>query len=167
MKLLFSKRRIASAIKRLAGEIERDYRGSDLTLVGVEKGAFIFLADLVRQLSLPLEIAFVSASSYLGAVSCGSIVVREPTFCSFVGKHVLLVEDIVDTGLTARVLIEYFEQKGVASVKFCTLLDKPARRRVPIEIHYRGFVVPDVFVVGYGLDYDGKYRSLPEIYRWR
>lgn len=162
MKLLFRKRGIAKVVKRLAREIEEDYRGQDLILIGIQKGSFIFLADLVRQIRLTPEIDFIEVSSYSG-VSQGKVTIRECVL-SVKGKHVLIVEDIVDTGRTALGVVQYFREKGAASVKLCTLLDKPSRRKVDVVIDYLGFTVPDRFVVGYGLDYNEKYRNLPEIF---
>jgi hypoxanthine phosphoribosyltransferase len=164
--ILISEERIASRVAELAAQISTDYSGKDLVLVGVLKGAVIFLGDLVRQLAIPVVYDFVAIESY-GPTTRSSGVVRilkdldEPVE----SKHVLIVEDIVDTGLTLRVsyLRENIKSRAAASVKVCALLDKPARREVDLQIDYSGFVVPNEFVVGYGLDYNGRYRQLPYV----
>jgi hypoxanthine phosphoribosyltransferase len=153
-------------VAELGAEISRDYAGKDLMLICILKGANIFLADLVRQISIPVEYDFVAVSSY-GADTKSSGVVRilKDLDESVESKHVLIVEDIVDTGLTLRLsyLLENLRSRRAASVKVCTLLDKPVRRRVDVPVDYCGFKVEDQFVVGYGLDYQGKYRPLPYI----
>jgi hypoxanthine phosphoribosyltransferase len=164
--ILITEERIAARVAELAAQISKDYNGKDLVLVGVLKGAVVFLADLVRQVTVPLVYDFVAIESY-GPTTRSSGVVRilkdldEPVE----SKHVLIVEDIVDTGLTLRVsyLRENIKSRAAASVKVCALLDKPARREVDLQIDYSGFVVPNKFVVGYGLDYNGRYRQLPYI----
>jgi hypoxanthine phosphoribosyltransferase len=164
--ILITEEQIAARVAELGAQISKDYSGKDLALVGVLKGAVIFLADLVRHISIPLVYDFVAIESY-GPTTRSSGVVRilkdldEPVE----SKHVLIVEDIVDTGLTLRVsyLRENIRSRAAASVKVCALLDKPARREVDLQIDYSGFVVPNKFVVGYGLDYNGRYRRLPYI----
>ncbi len=163
---LLSAETIAARVAELGAQISADYAGKELMLVGILKGANIFLADLVRQISVPLSYDFVAVSSY-GADTKSSGVVRilKDLDEGVESKHVLVVEDIIDTGLTLRLsyLLENLRSRRAASVKICTLLDKPSRRRVEVPIDYRGFTVEDQFVVGYGLDYAGKYRSLPYI----
>jgi len=161
---LISKEEISSRASEMAAEITRDYQGKDLVMVGVLKGAFVFLADLARRVELPLEIDFVAVSSY-GADTESSGVVRivKDLDLDISGKHVLLVEDIVDTGLTLAYLVQMLKQRGPASVEVCALLNKPDTRKVDIEVKYCGFEVPPLFVVGYGLDFAEKYRQLPYV----
>lgn len=162
MQILFSEREIQERVRELGRQISADHIGQELFLVGVLKGAFVFLADLVRSLSLPLTLDFMALSSYgahtqtSGAVRILKDLEEDPA-----GKRVLLVEDIVDTGLTLRYLWGLLEARQPLSLKTCVFLDKPSRRKVPVKIDYCGFVVPDVFVVGYGLDYAEYGRSLP------
>lgn len=162
--VLYSAEEIAREVRRLGAAITEDYRGKDLVLVGVLKGAFVFLADLARWIDLPISVDFLSVTSY-GANTETSGVVRltEDLSASITGKHVILVEDIVDTGLTAKYLLENLQTRRPASLALCSLLEKPARSRVHVPIDYRGFVVDDVFLVGYGLDRDQRYRNLPFI----
>ena len=165
LKILIGRERIDTVVSRLAAEINRDYQNRELIVIGVLCGAFVFLADLVRRLEMPLEVDFVGLSSYGGGQqSSGEIQVTKCPACQLGGKHVLVVEDITDTGLTSGFLLKHLGQQKPASLKLCTLLDKAARRRVPVAIDYRGFSVPDKFLVGYGLDCGGKYRNLPDIY---
>jgi hypoxanthine phosphoribosyltransferase len=161
--VLLSEERIRSRVAELGREIARDYAGRPLTVVGVLKGSFVFLADLIRAVDLPLAVDFIGISSYLGTSSSGVVKITSDLGRPVEGQHVLLVEDIVDTGLTMRYLLENLETRKPASVKVCALLEKPARARVKVPIAYRGFVIDDVFVVGYGLDRDGKLRNLPYI----
>ena len=165
-RIVLSEAQIARRVAELAEEISRDYTGKDLMLIGILKGCVVFLADLVRQINVPLSFDFVAVSSY-GADTKSSGVVRilKDLDESVESKHVLVVEDIVDTGLTLRLsyLLENLRSRRAASVKVCTLLDKPSRRRVDVPVDYRGFTVEDRFVVGYGLDYQGNYRNLPYI----
>ncbi len=163
--LLLPKEEIAKAVCRLAEEIRADYEGKPLLLVGVLKGSFMFLADLVRQIPLPLSVDFIRASSYGASTeTSGKVRVVHGLDSPVKGRDVLLVEDIVDTGLTTRFLLDYLSRKKPASLKLCTLLDKKERRQVPVKIDYLGFTVPDRFIVGYGIDVDQRYRNLPDIY---
>ncbi len=155
---------ISDAVDRLANEIRRDYAGKEPLLLGILKGSFMFMADLVRRLDFPLEIEFVRLSSYGGGTeSSGKINVVQGLRSVVKAKDVLAVEDIVDTGLTVAYLLEYLRKKRPTSLKLCALLDKPSRRRVPVPIDYTGITVPDKFLVGYGLDCDEVYRNLPDI----
>ncbi len=164
LKILISRDEIANAVDRLASEIKRDYQGKQPLLIGVLKGAFVFMADLMRQLDLPLELEFVRLSSYGAArESSGSVRVIQGLKTPIEGRDVLVIEDIVDTGITISLLLDYLRNKNPASLKLCVLTDKPSRRRVPVSIDYLGFTVPDKFVVGYGLDFAEKFRYLPEI----
>ncbi len=162
--VLFTREEISAAVERLAAEIEKDYPGKNPLLIGILKGSFIFLADLVRYLGLPLEIDFVSLSSYgSGTESSGKIRVERGLRTPVRGRDVLVVEDIVDTGLTTSFLLDYLRKRKVASLKLCALTDKPSRRLTPVTIDYLGFTVPDKFLVGYGLDWNQKFRNLPHI----
>jgi len=164
LKILISRDEIANAVDRLASEIKRDYQGKQPLLIGVLKGAFVFMADLMRQLDLPLELEFVRLSSYGAArESSGRVRVVQGLKTPIKGRDVLVIEDIVDTGITISFLLNYLRKKKPASLKLCVLTDKPSRRRVPVSIDYLGFNVPDKFVVGYGLDFAEKFRYLPEI----
>lgn len=155
---------IESAVKRLASEITRDYHDKNPLLIGILKGSFMFLADLVRQLDFPLEVEFVRLSSYgSGRQTSGRVKVVQGLRSAVRGRHVLVVEDIIDTGITVAFLLDYLKKKKSASLRLCALTDKPSRRRVPVAIDYLGFTVPDKFLVGYGLDCDEKYRNLPDI----
>lgn len=165
-RVVISAAEIASRIGELGEEITRDYAGKELILVGILKGCSLFLADLVRVIKLPLSFDFVAVSSYgPDTRSSGVVRILKDLDESVESKHVLVVEDIIDTGLTLRLsyLLENLRSRRAASVKVCTLLDKPSRRRVEVPIDYRGFTVSDEFVVGYGMDYQGNYRSLPYI----
>jgi hypoxanthine phosphoribosyltransferase len=164
LRVLISRRKIASTVKRLAAAIQADYSGKNPLLVGILKGSFIFMADLVRQIDIPLEVDFVRLSSYgSGTRSSGKITLIHELPSRIQGRHVVVVEDIVDTGLTTTFLCEYLRKKEPASLKLCTLADKPSRRQIPIQIDYLGFTVPDKFIVGYGVDWNEKYRNLPAI----
>ena len=158
---LLSEERIRERVRELGREIARDYAGRPLVVVGVLKGSFVFLADLVRAIDLPISVDFIGISSYAGSSSTGVVKITSDLTRPIEGQHVLLVEDIVDTGLTMQYLLENLETRRPASLAVCALLEKPARAKVKVPIAYRGFAVDDVFVVGYGLDWDGKLRNLP------
>ena len=153
-------------MQRLARDIRDDYGGKNPLLVGVLKGCFVFMADLIRRLDMPLEVEFLRLSSYGPGrtTSRGSVRVLTGLRTPVDGRHVLVVEDIVDTGLTLRFTLDYLKRRGPASLKVCALFDKPARHQTEVNLDYRGFVVPDIFVVGYGLDYDERFRQLPGLY---
>lgn len=163
IEVLLSEDRIQRRIRELGEEITRDYEGAPILLVGILKGSAIFLADLIRAIDLPLDYDFVAISSY-GADTRSSGVVRllKDLDASIEGRHILIVEDIVDTGWTLRLsyLAENMKARKAASVKVCALLDKPSRRQVDVGVDYCGFVIEDVYVVGYGLDHNGRYRNL-------
>ncbi len=162
---LLSREDLDRRLDELAAKIERDYADSDdLLCVGVLKGSVFFYTDLLKRLNRPLVMDFLEASSYRGGATVpGEIRIRHDLDHFVAGRDVLLVEDIVDTGYTMRTIMALMGFRGANSVRLCTLLDKPSRRQVPIDIHYRGFEVEDVFVVGYGLDHDGLYRNLPYV----
>ena len=162
--VLYTQQQIAGRVRELAAEIERDHRGKELVLVGVLKGAFVFLSDLSRQIDLALSVDFIGLSSYGEETeSSGVVKITSDLTRPIEGKHVLIVEDIVDTGLTMRYLLDNLSTRRPASVKICALLQKPSRLRTRIPIQYLGFTVPDLFLVGYGLDSGEKYRNLPFI----
>jgi hypoxanthine phosphoribosyltransferase len=162
--VLFSEEQIAARIADLAAEIESDHREKELVLVGVLKGAFVFMSDLARKIDLPLAVDFIGLSSYGEATeSSGVVKITSDLTRPIEGKHVLVVEDIVDTGLTMRYLLDNLATRRPASVKICALLSKPSRARTRIPIRYLGFEVPDRFVVGYGLDAGEKFRNVPFI----
>jgi hypoxanthine phosphoribosyltransferase len=150
-------------VAEMGAAITRDYADKPLVVIGVLKGSFIFLADLVRAIDLPLQVDFIGISSYQGTKTTGVVQITSDLTRPIDGKHVLLVEDIVDTGLTMRYLLENLGTRRPASVKIAALLEKPSRAQVKIDIDYKGFVIPDEFVVGYGLDWDGRLRNLPFI----
>ncbi|MFO8100872.1 MAG: hypoxanthine phosphoribosyltransferase [Dehalococcoidia bacterium] len=155
---------INEKVNELADKIRQEYRYKNPLLVGALKGSFIFMSDLVRALDMPLEVDFVSVASYgAGKDSYGKIELRQDLKTPAENRDILLVEDIVDTGLTLNFLLEKMRMRNPISLKVCCLLDKPSRREVPVHIDYHGFVVPDNFIVGYGLDFDEKYRYLPDI----
>jgi len=150
----------------MAERLSSDYQGKDVVMVGVLKGAFLFLADLVRALTIPVRIEFIRAASYgSGTETSGCVTLEKEHPMDLAGKDVVIVEDIVDTGLTLQSIVAHFQSLGAASVKVCTLLDKRARRRVSIEADYACHDADDAFLVGYGLDYDESYRELPGIYQ--
>ena len=162
--ILFTQAQVAGRIREMAREITRDYAGKAPLVVGILRGSFIFMADLVRQVELPLHLDFMSASSYgAGTVSSGKVNIRLDLQEDIAGRDVLLVEDILDTGNTLSKLVAELQARGPASLKLCVLLDKPDRRTKPIQADYVGFTIPDAFVVGCGLDYDQRYRNLPYI----
>jgi hypoxanthine phosphoribosyltransferase len=162
--LLIPRAEIEVTIKRLAAAITADYRDKSPLVIGVLKGSFVFLADLVRQLDFPLEVDFVRLSSYgRGRETSGKVSVVQGLRAAVRGRHVLVVEDIIDTGVTLAYFMAYLKKKRPASLRLCALTDKPSRRRVPVTIDYLGRDVPDKFIVGYGIDCDEKYRNLPDI----
>lgn len=164
IKVLISKDELEKRIKDLAAEISRDYAKKDLLMVGVLKGSFVFLANLMRYVDSNVSVDFMGTVSYGASTkSSGEVRITKDLEESVAGRHVLLVEDIVDTGLTLRYLLDTLRNRQPASLKVCALLDKPARRRVRVSLDYYGFIIPNAFVVGYGLDYAEKYRGLPYV----
>ena len=162
--VIFSRQEIAAAIKKLAAEITQDYRGKNPLLIGILKGSFIFMADLVRLLDFPLEVDFIKLSSYgRGRTTAGQLKVLQGIGTPIMGRHVLVVEDIVDTGQSLAFLMGYLGKKKPASLKLGVLTDKPSRRLVQVTIDSLGLTVPDKFIVGYGMDWDEKFRNLPYI----
>lgn len=162
--VLITKEEIHREVFRLAQEISIDYQGKNPLLLGILKGSFVFMADLVRLLEIPVEIEFVTLSSYGSAkVNSGKIKFVKGVRSPMKGRDILIIEDIVDSGLSISHLLGYLNKKKPASVKLCALLDKPARRKIAVPIDYLGITLPDRFVVGYGLDLDEKFRNLPDI----
>lgn len=163
-KILIKQDDIYNAVERMAEEIRRDYKGMNPLLIGILKGSFIFMADLVRCINMKLEVDFIRLSSYGSSTqSSGEIKVKTKLTEKIRGRHVIIVEDIIDTGLTTTFLIDFLKSKGASSVKLCALTEKPHRRKIDVHIDYLGFSVPDKFIVGYGIDWDEKYRYLPDI----
>ncbi len=162
---LISEEQIRAKVAELGAQISADYVGPSITLVSVLKGSLPFMADLMRAISIPVQIDLMEVSSYGGATteSSGLVRILKDLSSSIAGRDVLIVEDIIDTGLTLNYLLRYLRGKNPKSLRICALLDKPARRLVEIPIDYRGFTIPDEFVVGYGLDYGEFYRNLPFI----
>ncbi len=163
VEVLLSEERLRTRVREIGREITRDYQGRPLVLVGVLKGALVFLADLIREIDLPVSLDFVGLSSYVGTRTSGTIEVTADLTRPIEGKHVIVVEDIVDTGLTMQWLVRRLQERNPASVEVCALLVKPARARVTVPVRYRGFEIADDFVVGYGMDYCESYRNLPDI----
>ncbi|MAF79613.1 hypoxanthine phosphoribosyltransferase [bacterium] len=163
MKTLISKEEVEKIVSGLAREINQDYAEREVVLIGVLKGAVFFLADLALQINIPLQIDFVEASSYKGTQSSGEVTFRKDISTHIAGRDVLIVEDIVDTGRTIREVKKRLEERGPSSLKVVTFLDKPSQREVDVKIDYVGREIEDVFVVGYGMDYEGEYRNLGEV----
>lgn len=164
LEVLLTAKQIEERIKELAREISADYQGKKPLLIGVLKGAVIFLSDLIRYIEVPVEIDFMAVSSYgADTDSSGVVRIQKDLEKSIQGRDVLIVEDIVDTGLTLNYLRENLNSRGPLSLKVVTLLDKPERRKVPFDPDYCGFTIPDRFVIGYGLDYDESYRHLADL----
>ncbi|MCI0489293.1 MAG: hypoxanthine phosphoribosyltransferase [Blastocatellia bacterium] len=162
-KALISQERLQERVSELGREISQAYLDRDLAVIAILKGSFIFAADLLRAMTSSVTIDFMAISSYPGQTSSGVVRIIKDLEESIAGRNVLLVEDIIDTGLTASYLLRVLKQRNPASIEICALLDKSARRIIDLPIAYRGFDIPDVFVVGYGMDYQQKYRNLPYI----
>ena len=163
-KLLITQKKISEAIAKLAAEIRQHYQGKQPLLIGILKGSFVFMADLIRELGLQVEVDFVKLSSYgSGTRTSGKVKVVQGLKSPIKGRDVLIVEDIVDTGLTVSFLMNNLQKKKPASLKLCVLVDKPSQHKVPVTIDYLGFTVPDKFVVGYGIDWNEKFRQLRDI----
>lgn len=162
--VMLSQGEIENKVTELAKQIEKDYEGQDLLLVGILKGASVFVADLMRKINLNVNIDFMSVSSYgSGTVSSGTVKILKDLDVDIKDKSVLIVEDIIDSGITLRNLYDTLMTREPRSLKLCTLLNKPARKKVDVNVDYVGFVIEDKFIVGYGIDYDEKYRNLPYI----
>ena len=162
--VLFSEAQLKARVAEIARQIEADYAGKEIMLISVLRGSFIFMADLCRAIQLPCTLDFMSVSSYgKGTTSSGQVQITKDLSEDITGRHVIVVEDILDSGNTLSYLLKILENRHPASIRLCTLLDKPERRVKPVEVHYTGFSIPDAFVVGYGLDYAERYRNLPYI----
>lgn len=163
-KVLLSEEQLSQKIAELGEEISKDYQGKEIVAIRVLKGAILFMADLARAVKVPMALDFMAVSSYgNGTSTSGTVRILKDLDNSIEGKHVLVVEDIIDSGVTLKYLLKNLKSRKPASIKLCTLLNKPERRRVEVDIDYCGFTVPDYFLVGYGLDYAEKYRNLPFI----
>ena len=164
VELLLTREQIASRVKEMGRQITKDFQGKDLTVICILKGAVVFFVDLVREIDLPMTMDFMAISSYGSATkSSGVVRILKDLDKPVNGRDVLIIEDIVDSGMTLSFLKENLLSRGAASLHIATLLDKPERRRVPLHVDYVGFTIPDEFVVGYGLDYAERYRNLPDI----
>lgn len=164
VEILLEEEKIKQRIAELAEELSRDYEGREVLMIGILNGAVYFLTELTQKMSVPVEIDFMAASSYgSGTVSSGNVVITRDLERSIENKHVIIIEDIIDTGHTLSILVEMLKEQSPASIKTCVLLDKPSRRTVELQADYVGFEIPDAFIVGWGLDYDQKYRNLPYI----
>ncbi|MBS6216910.1 MAG: hypoxanthine phosphoribosyltransferase [Clostridiales bacterium] len=162
--VLFTEEQLQARVAEIAAQIDRDYAGKQPLLVSVLRGSFVFMADLVRRITLPCTVDFMAVSSYgSGTTSSGQVKIVKDLSEQIEGKDVIVVEDILDSGNTLSYLLKLLEARHPASIRLCTLLDKPERRTKPVAVQYSGFTIPDEFVVGYGLDYDEKYRNLPYI----
>jgi len=164
VEVLISEEQLEKRVREIAEAINEDFQGKEILLVGILKGAVIFMADIARRLSLPVTMDFMAVSSYGSATkSSGAVQIIKDIEMSIEGKNVIVVEDIVDSGLTLKYLLENLWARGPEDVKTCVLLDKPEARQVEVPIDYKGFEIPNQFAVGYGLDYDQKYRNLPYV----
>ena len=162
--VLFSEEQLAQRVAEIAAQIDKDYAGKEPLLVSVLRGSFVFMADLVRQITVPCTVDFMAVSSYgSGTTSSGQVKIVKDLSETIEGKDVIVVEDILDSGNTLSYLLKLLEARRPSSIRLCTLLDKPERRTKPVEVQYSGFTIPDEFVVGYGLAYAERYRNLPYI----
>ena len=163
-KIILSEDQLSETVSRLGERISKDYEGKNLLMIGVLKGAVVFLADLMRKITIPCKIDFMTLSSYNGGTkSSGVVKITKDLDTPLEGYDVLIVEDILDSGMTLNYTLKLLKARNPKSIKVCTLLDKPSKRKVPIDVDYIGCEIPDEFIIGYGLDYDEKYRNLPFI----
>ena len=162
--VLFSEQQLADKVAELGARISADYAGKDPLIVSVLKGSYVFMADLTRRISIPCNVDFMAVSSYgAGTKTTGEVQIIKDIGRKIDGRHLIIVEDILDSGVTLSFLMKVLKARGAASIRLCTLLSKPERRKVGVPVDYLGFEIPDAFVVGYGLDYAEKYRNLPYI----
>ena len=162
--VLFREQQLKNRVREIAQQITADYQGKEIMLISVLRGSFVFMADLCRAIDLPCTLDFMAVSSYgKGTKSSGQVQITKDLSEDISDRHIIVVEDILDSGNTLSYLLKILENRHPASIRLCTLLDKPDRRVKPVEVHYSGFTIPDAFVVGYGLDYAEKYRNLPYI----
>ena len=162
-KILFTEEQIRKRAGEIGAQIDKDYEGESIYLVGTLRGAVVWMADIMKSISLDVEVDFVAASSYAGTNTTGVVTIKKDVDGNVEGKNVIIVEDIVDTGTTLLKLMEYFKARGAKSVEICSMLNKPSRRTADVEPKYCGFDIDNLFVIGYGLDFDQKYRNLPYI----
>lgn len=166
--IILKEKDICKRIDSLASEINKDYAGKSLIVLCILNGAFMFTSDLVKKINVPIEVDFISLCSYNGTESSEEITVDFTSKVSLKNKHILIVDDIVDTGLTAKYLLGEIEARNPASIKICALLDKPSRRKkLDVNVDYIGFTIDDIFVIGYGMDYEGDFRNLTDIYHYK
>ena len=162
--VLSSEQQLADKVAELGARISADYAGKDPLIVSVLKGSYVFMADLTRRISIPCNVDFMAVSSYgAGTKTTGEVQIIKDIGSKIDGRHLIIVEDILDSGVTLSFLMKVLKARGAASIRLCTLLSKPERRKVDVPVDYLGFEIPDAFVVGYGLDYAEKYRNLPYI----
>lgn len=163
--ILIGRSDIARRVREVAGDVSRDFAAGEVIVVGVLKGSFIFMADLIREITIPCRTDFIRAASYgAGCESCGRITITKDIELDIAGRDVLIVEDIVDTGLTLKSIVDTLKSRNPRSLKVCAFLDKRKRRKVPFEADYVCFAIDDGFVIGYGLDFNEEYRYLPDVY---
>ncbi len=163
-RVIYSQQQLSEVCDRLALEINNDYKGKKVVVIGILKGCIMFYSDLFRRLDIDCTMDFMAAASYGGGTqSSGNVRITKDITADISGRDVIIVEDILDTGNTLSYIKEYLESRSPSSVRICTLLDKPSRRKKDIKADYKGFIIDDIFIVGYGLDYDEKYRNLPYI----
>jgi len=164
IRVMYSEEEVTARIQEIADQINRDYEGKEVHLIGILRGGSFFMCDLAKRITVPVTIDFMSASSYgMSTTSSGVVKIVKDLEESILGRNVIVVEDIIDTGRTLSYLLEMLRERGPESLKLCTLLNKPDRRVVEVNIDYNGYTIPDEFVVGYGLDYAQRYRNLPYI----
>lgn len=163
-RIMFDEATLKAKVAELGAVITEEYRGKNPLMVGILNGAMVFYTDLIRQVRIPIETDFMRVSSYGAAsVSSGNVKIKKDLDVDIIGRHVIVVEDIIDSGNTMAALLKYLSNRGAASVKLCALFSKPSRREVEVKIDYLGWEIPDEFIVGYGLDYAERYRNLPEV----
>ena len=163
-RVLVSEEELREINKQIGAQISKDYEGKELLLVGILKGSAVFMTDLMRNIDIPMSIDFMYVSSYgTGTTTSGVVKIVKDLDVNIEGKHVLIAEDILDSGVTLSYLLQVLKQRKPASLKLCALLNKPERHKVDVKLDYKGRDIPDEFVVGYGLDYDQKYRNLPYV----
>lgn len=162
-RVLITKDRIEQRVEAVAQQISRDYQHKNPVFICVLKGAVVFFSDLIKRLDIRMEAEFMTASSYRGTQSTGKVDITKALDCDIKGRHIVIVEDIIDSGLTVKRIMQELEDKGAASIKLCVLLDKPECRKTQVKADYVGFEIPNVFVIGYGLDYEQQYRNMADI----
>jgi len=161
--VLINKIKLEKRIEEIAKQIDKDYEGKEIVLIGILKGSVMFMAELAKNIKSNVELDFMDVSSYEGTESTGNVKIKKDIRNSIEGKEVVIVEDIIDTGRTLTYVIEHLKQKNPNSIKIATMLSKPSRRVIELDVDYIGFTIEDKFVIGYGLDYDEKFRNLPYI----